>query len=302
MHPIKLQYPVTTLDGKLLLPAGSELSDESLKAMLAANRPVNLKTYRLMDHGSISEDLFAFLNTPPYDVIFSDTDGMSEIVDVMKSIRFVAPVMDVLDYFKYNDASTYRHMLTIFALTILIARDLVPNYRKRVAEIANGPTHDFGKISVPLNILKKDDPLTLEELKRLKHHTVAGYVLLSYYFTDPASIAAKVARDHHERMNASGYPRGVAQKDLMVEIVAVCDVYDALISTRPYRPVSYDNRTALEVLTSMAENGEVGWRVVKSLIAHNRRSKPSFSQTVASTEKRGAEPLNNMYGKLSDEN
>ena len=302
MPSMKLHYPVTTLDGKLLLPAGSELSDASLKAMLAANRPVNLKKYRLMDHGSISEDLFAFLNTPPYDVIFSDTDGMSEIIDVMKSIRFVAPVMDVLDYFKYNDASTYRHMLTIFALTILIARDLVPNYRKRVAEIANGPTHDFGKISVPLDILKKNDPLTIEELKRLKHHTVAGYVLLSYYFADPASIAAKVARDHHERMNASGYPRGIAQKDLMVEIVAVCDVYDALISARPYRPVSYDNRTALEVLTSMAESGEVGWRVVKSLIAHNRRSKPSFSQTITSTEKRGTEPLNNMYGKLSEEN
>lgn len=302
MHPIKLHYPVTTLDGKLLLPAGSELSDESLRAMLAANRPVNLKKYRLMDHNSISEDLFAFLNTPPYDVIFSGTDGMSEIIDVMKSIRFVAPVMDVLDYFKHNDVSTYSHMLTIFALTILIARDLVPNYRKRVAEIANGPTHDFGKISVPLDILKKYDPLTLEELKLLKHHTVAGYVLLSYYFTDPASIAAKVARDHHERMNASGYPRGIAQNDLMVEIVAVCDVYDALISERPYRPVSYDNRTALEVLTSMAENGEVGWRVVKSLIAHNRRSKPSFRQTVASAEKRGTEPLNNMYGKLSDEN
>ncbi len=302
MHPIKLHYPVTTLDGKLLLPAGSELSDESIKAMLDANRPVNLKTYCLMDHGSISADLFAFLNAPPYDVIFSGTDGMSEIVDVMKSIRFVAPVMDVLDYFKYNDVSTYRHMLIIFALTILIARDLVPNYRKRVAEIANGPTHDFGKISVPLDILKKNDPLTSEELKLLKHHTVAGYVLMSYYFRDPKSIAAKVARDHHERMNASGYPRRIAQKDLMVEIVAVCDVYDALISKRPYRPVSYDNRTALEVLTSMAEKGEVGWRVVKSLISHNRRSKPDFRQTVASAEKRGTEPLNNMYGKLSDEN
>lgn len=296
---MKLLYPIKTLEGKLLLPAGSELSEDSIRGLLAANGPVSLKTYHLMDHGSIKHDLFSILNSPPYDIIFSDSDCLAEIIDVMKSIRFVAPVLEVLDFFKHHDAATYRHMLTIFALTILIAKDLVPNYRKRVSEIAYGPTHDFGKICVPLDILKKNHPLTRDELNYLKHHTVAGYVLLSYYFRDPKSIAAQVARDHHERMNASGYPRGIRQQDLMVEIVAVCDVYDALISPRPYRPVSYDNRTALEVLTSMAEKGEVGWRVVKSLIAHNRSPKPQPIDTVASREKRGTPPPDNLYGKLS---
>lgn len=302
MPPIKLLYPINTLDGKLLLPAGSELSDETLKGLLASNRPpVSLKKYHLMDHGSIMKDLRRITEEPPYDIIFSDPDGLSEIFYVMKSIRFVAPVLDVLDYFKANDFPTYRHMLTIFALTILIAKDLVPNYRKRVSEIAHGPTHDFGKINVPLNIIKKANPLTNEELECLKHHTVAGYVLLSYYLGDIHSIAAKAARDHHERKNGSGYPQGTKQQGLIVEIVSVCDVYDALISPRPYRPVSYDNRTALEVLTSMAERGEVGWRVVKSLIAHNRRSKPQHVEMITSHEKRGTPPLHNVYGKLSDE-
>jgi len=118
---------------------------------------------------------------------------------------------------------------------------------------------------------------------------------------DIHSIAAKAARDHHERKNGSGYPQGTQQQGLIVEIVAVCDVYDALISSRPYRPVSYDNRTALEVLTSMAEKGEVGWRVVKSLIAHNRRSKPQHVEIITSQEKRGTPPPDNLYGKLSDD-
>ncbi len=301
MHPIKLHYPINNLDGKLLLPAGSDLNDDSIRDLLAASGPVSLKTYLLMGHGSINQDLFDILKTPPYDTIFSDSDCLSEIIDVMKSIRFVTPVLEVLDFFKHHDFSTYRHMLTIFALTILIARDLVPNYRKRVSEIAYGPTHDFGKICVPLDILKKNRPLTRDELNHLKHHTVAGYVLLCYYFRDPKSIAAQVARDHHERMNASGYPRGIKQQDLMVEIVAVCDVYDALISARPYRPVSYDNRTALDLLITMAEKGEVGWRVVKSLIAHNRSSKPMQGEMITSQEKRGTPPLDNLYGKLSDD-
>ena len=300
MRPLTLQYPVKTLDGKLLLPAGSTVDEDAIRAMVAAGGPDSIKTYALMDHGSISHDLLTFLASPPYDIIFSSADATSEIMDVMKSIRFVSPVLDVLDYFKDHDKATYRHMLIIFALTILIARDLVPGYRRRVSEIAHGPTHDFGKISVPLEILKKNQPLTKEELKHLKHHTLAGYVLLGYYFKDVRSIAAKVARDHHERLNGSGYPSGIQQTDLIVEIVAVCDVYDALISARPYRPVSYDNRTALEVLTAMAEKGEIGWRVVKSLIAHNRRSKPSFHETVTSQEKRGTPPADNFYGRLSD--
>jgi len=301
MHPIKLLYPINTLDGELLLPVGSVLSDETLKVLLESNRPVSMKKYHLMDHGSIMKDLRRITEDPPYDIIFSDPDGLSEIFYVMKSIRFVAPVLDVLDYFKANDFPTYRHMLTIFALTILIAKDLVPNYRKRVSEIAHGPTHDFGKINVPLNILKKAKPLTSGEFECLQHHTIAGYVLLSYYLGDIHSIAARAARDHHERKNGSGYPRGIQQQGLIVEIVAVCDVYDALISARPYRPTSYDNRTALDLLTTMAEKGEVGWRVVKSLIAHNRSSKPNYGEMVASQEKRGTPPPDNLYGKLSDD-
>lgn len=298
--PMKIHYPITALDGRLLLPSGSDLDDQSMGNLLAAAAPVSLKTYSLMDFGTIQQDLFAILDTPPYDVIFSDADSLAEILDVIKSVHFVAPVLEVLDYFKINDWTTYRHMLTIFALTILIARDLVPNHRKRVSEIAHGPTHDFGKICIPLDILKKNHALTREEGDYLKHHTIAGYVLLAYYLRDSRSIAAKVARDHHERLNGRGYPRAIAQEDLMVEIVAVCDVYDAMISARPYRPVSYDNRSALEVLTSMAEKGEVGWRAVRSLIAQNRRSKPAYSEIVPSLKKRGSSPPGNLYGKFSD--
>jgi HD-GYP domain-containing protein (c-di-GMP phosphodiesterase class II) len=300
MNPSKLRFPIKTLDGHLLLPEGSELTEETLKMLLAAHPSSVLKTYPLMDHGSVKKDILSLFDRPPYAVVFSDTDGVAEIMDIMKTVRFAGPVLDVLDFFKTHDLPTYQHMLTIFALTILIARDLIPNYRKRVSEIAFGPTHDFGKVCVPLDILKKKQPLTQNELDQLKHHTLAGYVLLSYYFGDRRSLAALVARDHHERMNGSGYPNGIRQQDLMVEIVAVCGIYDALISPRPYRTSCFDNRTALEALTAMAQNGEIGWRVVKSLIAHNRTSKSGCHEPVVSAEKRGTPPPDNCHGILSD--
>ena len=95
---------------------------------------------------------------------------------------------------------------------------------------------------MPIDILMKRDPLTRDERNVLFQHPVAGYVLLCYYTKDMNNFSAKVARDHHERLAGSGYMRGVKLKYPMVEIVAVSDVYDALISPRPYRPTAFDNR------------------------------------------------------------
>jgi len=189
----------------------------------------------------------------------------------------------------------------VFALSTLLAQDIASDYRNHILETASGPTHDFGKICVPPNLLKKASPLTYNERKLLEHHTIAGYVLLSYYHRDIRSFAARVARDHHEKKNGSGYPRGIPLEDLMVEIVAVSDIYDALVSSRPYRPISYDNRTALEEITMIAERNEISWEVLKTLVAFNRKAKPHSSECSISTEKRGAPPPGNVYGIITEE-
>jgi len=161
-----------------------------------------------------------------------------------------------------------------------------------VAEISG-----IRKINVPLEIIKKSTPLTTAEDKRIKHHVLAGYVLLSYYLKDRKDITSLLAFKHHERRDGSGYPRGIKQKNRLVEIISVADIYDALIAHRPYRKAPYDNRAALDELVSMAEKGVIGWRITKTLIAMNRHDKPSHHELVMSTEKRGTAPADNSYGK-----
>jgi len=302
MEPIKSFFPITTLDGRVLFSAGEFISRERIDALIAERPPFSPKVWPILDYGSIKQDLLFFISSPPYNLIFEGSDSMTELLDIMKNIALAEPVLEMLDYFEANDFFTYRHMLMVFALTVLIARDLMPDYRSRVSESAYGPTHDFGKICVPLEILRKKDPLTWHELEHLRHHALAGYVLLSYYLRDPDSAAARVARDHHERRDNSGYPRGIALDNRIIEIVTVCDIYDALISMRPYRSASYDNRTALEILTEMAESGEIDGEVVRALIANNRRSKPESGQTVVSSEKRGKPPQGNCYGIIAADN
>ncbi len=298
---LTLEYPVHTLENQLLLPAGSVLSEKALDALISSNKDMPYREYSLMEHGSVKKDLHEFLNTPPYDTIFAHGGQISRIISLMESVRLSMPVLQSLDYFKTNDSYTYRHILMVFALSSMLTVDMVSDYKDRIREVTSGPIHDFGKICVPFEILKKSTPLTRDEMYMLKHHTTAGFVLLSYYLKDARHLFSAVARDHHERKDGSGYPRGISLKDRMVEIVAVSDIYDALISPRPYRPVAFNNRTAIEEITTLAEQNKISRDIVKALVAYNRKDKPSYSECRVSAEKRGAPPKDNVYGIFADE-
>ena len=301
MSTLTLLHPVHTLDNRLLLPAGSMLSEETLDAFISSSKAHSDQTYSLLQYDSVKKNLLYLLSQTPYQEIFAEQKQIADIINIMESVHIALPILQSLDYFKQHDFYTYRHILLVFALSLLLAKDLVSKYEDLIREAVTGPSHDFGKVCVPPYILKKSDPLTQSELSILKHHSAAGFVLLCYYLKDSENLSAKVARDHHERKNGSGYPCGIKLMDKMVEIIAVSDIYDALIAVRPYRLVSYDNRTALEEITKMAENNEIGWEVVKALVAHNRKHKPHYTEVTVSTEKRGTPPPGNVYGVTAEE-
>ena len=301
MPGLTLRYPIRTLDHQLLFPQGTLLTEETLDAVIHSHTTYSHRTSSLFLYGSVKQDCLDFLSTPPFVTIFSDPKEINDLLALLEAVRFPIPILETLDYFKANDFYTYAHVLMVFALSTLLAKDLLPDYRERIRLSATGPTHDTGKVSVPQHILKKTTPLTKRERRFLEHHTAAGYALLGYYYKDTQHLACKVALDHHERKDRSGYPRGTLLEDPMVEIIAACDVYDALIMPRPYRSGAYDNRTALEEVTEMAKQNKIGWDVVKALIAHNRKSNPHYKEITISAEKRGTPPSYNVYGMMVEE-
>ena len=294
MENIYLNYPVHTLEGECVLPAGQSLSHEVIGQLIAGgSRPASRK---LLSFGTVLRDLDSFLRSPPYSTIFDDPQQLDALLGRLSTVEIIDPVLESLEYFKEQDFHTYRHILMVFLLSSFLAGLLVVEQDAWTQETVVGPAHDFGKICIPLGVLTKRTALTQDERQRLKHHPLAGYVLLAYYYGDANHLAPRVARDHHEKRDGSGYPRGITDIDPMVEIVAVSDVYDALISPRPYRLESYDNRTALEYLTQMAEDGKFSWEPVRGLVAQNRIDKPDFRTFPLSLEKRGVEPAGNLYG------
>lgn len=301
MASLELRFPVRTLDGEELLPAGVRLTASRLSGLVASGIRRNFPQMALLEYGTLRRDLHAFTRQGAYRVIFDDAEGFNAVLSLMESTRIPVPVLEVLRYFQRNDPYTYRHTLMVFALSCLLARDLGHERREILLEAAAGPLHDIGKVSVPLKVLKKTTPLTRSERVLLENHTLAGHVLLCYYLGNPKRFASKVARDHHERKDGSGYPRGIRLNDRLLEIVAACDVYDALISPRPYRRVSYDNRTAIEEITGMAEQGRIRWEIVTALVAHNRKLRPPLPECKVSLEKRGTPPEGNLYGIILED-
>jgi HD-GYP domain-containing protein (c-di-GMP phosphodiesterase class II) len=147
-----------------------------------------------------------------------------------------------------KDSYTERHTRRV-ALRAVQVGEALGLSGNRLRTLAIGAlVHDIGKLSVPDAILKKPGPLDDDEYAVIKEHPERGYRLLNELggFSD---AVRHLVRDHHERLDGRGYPRGLAdaQIDLDTRILTVCDVYDALISKRVYRG-AWAHEEAMELL------------------------------------------------------
>lgn len=135
-----------------------------------------------------------------------------------------------------RDLYTADHQREVAVLAARIAIYMGIDKKKTEAIFIAGLLHDIGKIGIPFEILTKPDKLNEIEYEFMKTHVQITYdILESIHFTLPVS---EIAYQHHERLDGSGYPRGLKEKDIIEEakILAVADVYEAITSHRPYRP------------------------------------------------------------------
>jgi response regulator RpfG family c-di-GMP phosphodiesterase len=130
-----------------------------------------------------------------------------------------------------KELSEYLKMSTEFTDTIFFSAQM----------------HDVGKIYIPSTIIKKPGPLTVDEYKTMKLHTLYGVKILGSH--PRFQIAREVANYHHERWDGTGYPEGLKEDKIPVSarLVSICDVYDALRSRRSYKP-PYDHETAYNII------------------------------------------------------
>ncbi len=292
-----LLFPVLDLKGNLIAQEGAPLSKRFFwKIVGVAPQPKPFIPVEGLP--TLWSDLNQAISDLPYRELFKNTKAKTNLVDMLKNARLSPFIIDGLAFFKEKDSYTYWHSLHVFVLTGYLAMELIrlPEWERHFAVM--GPLHDIGKINVPVEILQKKTPLTRSELQRLHHHTVAGAILLNHFHGEKDLLGPLVALEHHERLDGSGYPSGVPISNPIVEMVAVCDVYDALISPRPYRNRPFDLRTGLEVLTQLAIEGKFSKDTLRFMISLHRKGKPDYKKVAFSLETRGTPPEENFYGLL----
>lgn len=290
-----LRHPVYAPGGQVLFAEGTMLTDGVIADLIHGAQNQSWVQAKVMEHGSIAGNLHKLCATPPYDRIFSNGSRTRSLFAFLGKAQLPEPLLSIIDFFKRKDPYTYRHILIVFALSMLLAQDFMKDIHDLQAAAQASTTHDLGKFCIPLEVLKKTTLLGQAERQYLEHHSAAGYVLLSYFLKDPRHPAAITARDHHERCDGSGYPCGQKLENRIVQIVAVSDVFDALIANRPYRSAAYDLRSALDEITEMAATGAIPWDIAKALINYSRRRRVPIGQCQVSREKRGHPPANNLY-------
>jgi putative two-component system response regulator len=149
---------------------------------------------------------------------------------------------------EFKDEDTGAHILRMSNYAAAVAGKL--GVRKAVIEsiLCAAPMHDVGKIGIPDKILLKPGKLDKDEWGVMKQHTIWGGRILEGGGEGFVKLAEIIALTHHEKWDGSGYPKGLKGKEipLVGRIVAIADVFDALMSKRPYKePFSLEKSYAI---------------------------------------------------------
>jgi putative nucleotidyltransferase with HDIG domain len=162
--------------------------------------------------------------------------AMQTVDDIAASVDRNLGALISLVRLKTQDEYTYMHSVAVCALMVALAKELCLSEAETKQAGLAGLLHDIGKAGIPMEILNKPGALTDEEFTLVKLHPVRGYELLMQAdITDEVTL--DVCLHHHEKVNGAGYPKKLSADEisLFAKMGAVCDVYDAITSNRPYK-------------------------------------------------------------------
>jgi HD-GYP domain-containing protein (c-di-GMP phosphodiesterase class II) len=282
------------INGEILLKTNQPITRETIK-QIVKDRKFDSNKINVSD-SPIANDIISAISKGIYKTIFSKNSETKQLTKILKQTQLTAAILKELNDIKQTLPSTYDHILVVCALSIKICTDMNdPSFDPfKIASI--GLVHDLGKSRLPAQILEKDSPLTNEEFRIIQEHPLIEYLLVSHYLNNPKSFIALAGFSHHERLDGSGYPRRIKQLDNYVQTIIPCDIFDALVSHRPYRNEPFTVRAALDLLLAESKKGRVNKKFVKCLISYVRKDKPHYKQVKISEENRDAPPRINHYG------
>jgi len=193
-------------------------------------------------------------------------EAANELVDEISSSVMRNPgALISLARLKTADDYTYMHSVAVCALMVALAGRLGLDEKQTREAGMSGLLHDLGKALMPMEVLNKPGKLTDEEFRIIKSHPVEGHRLLVEGGTVGA-VPLDVCLHHHEKIDGSGYPHRLTGENISMfaKMGAVCDVYDAITSNRPYK-AGWDPAESIRKMTEWC-NGHFDTRIFQAFV------------------------------------
>ncbi len=173
-------------------------------------------------------------------IIQNRADWLAEQVSVATEqivLREQETILRLAKAGEYRDEETGNHVVRMAKYARIIAEEMGLDEATCIDIEYAAPMHDIGKIGIPDGVLLKPGKLNEREWEVMQSHTTIGYGILANSQSKYMQMGAVIALYHHERFDGQGYPNGLTGADipLIARIVTVADVYDALVSVRPYK-------------------------------------------------------------------
>lgn len=184
--------------------------------------------------------------------------------ELMKAISDNDALAVDVGMLKVSDEYTFKHSVDVATMAMVVAK----KYGLSESEVYDigvaGLLHDIGKSKIPNEVLNKPGKLTDEEFEQMKQHPILGYNIIKNNKDLNNTIKLAVLQ-HHEKINGKGYPIGVDSEKItpFAKILAVVDIYDALVTERPYKK-GFSQRDAVEMI--MAMTAELDMDAMKSFL------------------------------------
>lgn len=196
----------------------------------------------------------------------SNSEQTNEMVaEIAASVWRNPEAMVSLARLKTHDDYSYMHSVAVCAMMVALSRQLGHDETQARQAGKAGLLHDIGKALMPIELLNKPGKLTAVEYTLIKLHPQRGHELLLQ--ANASAMSLDVCLHHHERIDGQGYPLGLSGVALTLpaRMGAVCDVYDAITSNRPYK-AGWDPAESIAHMADWAKNGQFDPAVFRAFV------------------------------------
>ncbi|MEP0813379.1 MAG: HD-GYP domain-containing protein [bacterium] len=222
----------------------TELAANERDILSSAGVETAVEEQLLLETSECVEDVFSRLNEGNLESLNALKGPVSEMIK--QSVSKPHAAVKLLDV-EHFDQYTFRHSVNVGLIFFTVAKSHFP--AEELEELMLGAIlHDVGKVKIPREIIQKEGPLTREEFALMKKHPEYGVEMLKDY-PGLSEKALDIVLSHHERWDGRGYPNGLLEDEItwIAQIAMVCDVYDALTTTRSYK-AKMDFHAAMSII------------------------------------------------------